>query len=73
MQDTFDCIQNKSNLFEFGITSVLPSEAHKKRKNTVFAHRISACQQTKEFQYFYKCQCMDCELTMFENKTRKIR
>jgi len=28
----------------FGITSVLPSEAHKKRKNTVFAHRIFACQ-----------------------------
>jgi len=28
----------------FGITSVLPSEAYKERKNTVFAHRIFACQ-----------------------------
>jgi len=44
MQNTFDDIQKKSSLLSFGITSVLPSETYKKRKNTVFAHRIFACQ-----------------------------
>ncbi len=36
----------------FGITSVLPSEAHKKRKNTVFAHRILYVNKLKNFNIF---------------------
>ena len=52
MQNTFDDIQNKSSLLSFGITSVLPSEAHKKRKNTVFAHRILYVNKLKNFNIF---------------------
>ena len=36
----------------FGITSVLPSEAHKKRKYTVFAHSILYVNKLKNFNIF---------------------
>jgi len=42
---------NQASL-NFGITSVLPSEAHKKRKNTVFAHRILYVNKLKNFNIF---------------------
>jgi len=56
----------------FGITSVLPSEAHKKRKNTVFAHRILYVNKLKNFNIFINANAWT-ELTMLENKTRNIR
>jgi len=36
----------------FGITSVLTFEAHKKRKNTVFAHKILHVNKLKNFNIF---------------------
>ena len=36
----------------FGITSVLPCEARKKRKNTDFAHRISNVNKLNNFNIF---------------------
>jgi|GEM_PF-429835 len=57
----------------FGITSVLPSEAHKKRKNTVFAHRILYVNKLKNFNIFINANAWTVELTMLENKTRNIR
>ena len=52
MQNTFDDIQKKSSLLSFGITSVLPSEAYKKRKNTVLHTGYSHVNKLKNFNIF---------------------
>ena len=52
MQNTFDDIQNKSSLLSFGITSVLPSEAHKKRKILFLHTGFSHVNKLKNFNIF---------------------